>query len=139
MSQVYRAGIPAIDYAAQIGVTPERVYQMVKAGDLEGYKVKEGKRQRLYVVPPEKIIDMPTDPLPEPSTAVEIAPQLAVLSSYNQRLIEPWAERVAELERVAREQAGEIGDLRRQVRQLKRALEGMESALRRVVRGAEDD
>ncbi len=131
MTEPFQAGILATDYAKQEGVTVDAIYARVNAGQLHSYKVG----RRVYVYPPAPIEQTTT--LPAQIDGAQ-APGLPALSDYNSRLVEPWVKRVSELEDKVREQAEELGDLRRQVRQLKRALEGMEQALRRVVSGGEE-
>ncbi len=123
MVEEFSPGILATDYAAQEGITVERVYQLVKEGQLESYKVKRGQRERVYVVP--KPTTIPTDVMSLAPLSTE-APSLAAISEYNDRLVAPWVKRVKDMEDQLGKAREEVGDLKRQVRELKADLAALQ-------------
>ncbi len=139
MTEPYRPSILASDYARQIGLTTDAVVKRIQKGKLMGHKLGD----RWYVEIDQAIpgqaehTDGPSVAAEPPSTLMPTLPQmqaqLAALEAYNQRLIAPWVSTVADLRRELAEekalrvaQASEIGDLKRQVRELKQDLAALQ-------------
>ncbi len=129
MVQPYTERLLATDYAKREGITKERVYQMIHEGSLDSDRVREGGRERVYVYPKPKIIEVPRQAAAGAVTlpalleaSQDIQTFLAALAARDRELIAPWERRVEALEKQSASDHEEIGDLKRQVRELKQTL-----------------
>lgn len=139
MTETMAPGLTLTEASLLSGKSVEAIRKAAQRGRIRAWK--EGDEWR--VVLPERVINGAAtsddeNEQSEDSTGelVPIGPagQLAALSEYNRRLIEPWADRVKSLEVQQLRDREQIGDLSRQVRELKRALVGMQAALTQLVR-----
>lgn len=123
--------IRARDLALMEGVTPDAILKRLERGRIRGHKDEHGQ---WWVEAP--VMSPPEQPNSQALMSREPAEgQLAAMSAYNARLIEPWAAQVEALRRKNEDLLRENGDLKRQVRHYKRALDGVQAALVRALKG----
>ncbi len=119
-------GVPVALAAVRLGISVDGVHKRIKRGQLEAQKVRGEWRVFL----PEPVIDVgpPTD---EPTHAdlSPTVPDSPTRSLMYQQLVEPFRAQIREMQTTIQQQAQEIGDLKRQVRDLTRRLNGMREAL----------
>lgn len=131
MTEPFQAGILATDYARREGITVDAVYLRVKAGELRSYKVG----RRVYVYPVERVIESEPESPPGSvnlpaliAASRDVQAFLAALAARDRELIAPWERRVDALEKQQGEDREQIGDLKRQVRELTADLRALQRA-----------